>query len=588
MINSFFLDGKSSFGQCLKRRRKALDLTQTQLAQRMGYSAITLRKIEADRLRPSQQFAGLLAKVLYILPEEYEAFIAFARGSSKNASVTSTALSRNVPLPLSTFIGRNIELQAVVTRLVAPTTRLLTLTGAPGIGKTRFAIQVARQVASDFGDGLAFVDLSLITDPAEVARTVAQVFRLRENSTQTPLERLIHLLGRKHLLLVLDNCEQVKAACAQLVELLCQNAPLLKIMTTGREVLGVHGEIIWTVAPLTVPVSIRGLKTESLLSYEAMQLFIARVRDFNPQFALNDQNASALTYICQQLDGLPLAIELAAMRVSVLSIEQIASRLDERFELLQWNTTAITNRHQNLRLLVDWSYELLTESERFVLRQLAIFAASATLDAVRAVVTSAEYGIAENDVIGLLASLISKSLIVVEEYLGEMRYGLLETIRHYAMDKLIEHGEVAPAQHRHFVFFLNWAEAAALKLHTADQLIWLPRLEKDYRNLSLAVLHAQSDTEDLDESLRLMNAMFLFWQIRSYYQDGYTAIKYVLARKGADTPARAMGWYALAGMAVMNGSFDAALAACIEGIRLAQGNHGSDQSGLSRSSPGAS
>jgi non-specific serine/threonine protein kinase len=358
---------------------------------------------------------------------------------------TPNGAPNNLPLPVTSFIGREREIDEV-KRLLA-TTRLLTLTGAGGCGKTRLALEVAADALGAYPDGVWLVELAALADPrsalvpALVPWAVASAVGARERPGSTVTDSLVDHLRTRTLLLVLDNCEHVVGAAAQLVDALLRSCPGLRILATSREALGSAGETTWRVPSLAAPPrSAAGeLPLEHLTRYEAVRLFVDRARAALPGFAVTDQSAPALAEICRRLDGIPLAIELAAARVRVFSVEQIAARLDDRFRLLTAGQRTAMPRRRTLRATVDWSYALLSEPERALLRRLSVFAGGWAFEAAEAV--AAGDGIHPYAVLDLLAQLVDKSLVIAEELRGAVRYRLLETIRQYARDRLPEAGE---------------------------------------------------------------------------------------------------------------------------------------------------
>lgn len=327
--------------------------------------------------------------------------------------------STNLPRPLNRLIGREQELLEIKGLL--PTTQLLTLTGAGGCGKTRLALQLGRDVSSTavFKDGVWWVELADLTDPELLQQQIASTFGIVEQAGRRLTDTLLDFLQPKELLLILDNCEHLVTACAHLVERLLSTCPRLRILATSREALNIPGELVWLVPSLPLPRSSSLPPLEELVQYGAIQLFIERAAAVLPSFTLTAENAGAVLQICRRLDGIPLATELAAARVKVLSIEQIAARLDDAYRLLTGGRRTALPRHQTLRATMDWSYSLLSEQERILFRRLSVFAGGCTLEAAEAICT--DEGIAEDEVLDVLTRLVDKSLVVVEEREGERR-----------------------------------------------------------------------------------------------------------------------------------------------------------------------
>jgi predicted ATPase/DNA-binding CsgD family transcriptional regulator len=453
----------------------------------------------------------------------------------------------NLPLQLTRFIGREREL-AEVTALLSGT-RLLTLAGAGGCGKTRLALRVAERVVRDYPHGVWLVELAALQEPALVAQTVAAALGVQEAPGTSVTESLAAYLRRRTLLLVLDNCEHVVAAAAGLVEALLQRCPGLRVLATSREPLGCAGETTWRVPSLTVPSppAAGDDSVAGLTRYEAVRLFVDRALAARPDLALTDHDAPALAEICRRLDGIPLAIELAAARVRAFSLEQIAARLDDRFRLLAAGPRTAMPRQQTLRATVDWSYALLSEPERMLLRRLSVFAGGWTFEAAEAV--AAGDGVRPHAVLDLLAQLVDKSLVLADEPRGAIRYRLLETIRHYARDRLSEAGEAARTRDRHLACFLALAEAAEPQLRGAEDRLALARLETEHDNLRAALEWSLSPGRPAAASLRLRGALAWFWYMRGHHDEGQRWLARALAQPAERSAARmkalhGAGWLA--------------------------------------------
>ncbi len=419
-----------------------------------------------------------------------------------------------LPAPISSFIGREKEMREL--QELVPTTRLVTLTGAGGSGKTRLTIQVARELLDLFDDGVWWVELSNWTDPGRVPQAVAEALNLHATGDRPLLQSLADFLQPKKALLILDDCEHLVRACAQLVKTLLENCPLLKIIVTSREGLNIVGERIYHVPTLSLPEE-GPLLLSNLAQYDSIRLFQERVRDTHPGFVLIEQNFPAVVQICKRLDGSPLAIELAAARVQILSIEQIAARLDDQFSLLRTSQQGELPRHQTLRATMDWSYDLLDFAEQQLFQRLAIFAGGWTLEAAEAV--CGDSILAADRIIDLLMQLANKSMIIAEFKGNEMRYRMLDTLRHYAAGKIKESAE--PWQDRHLAFFLALAEKAKPKLWSGEQSRWLERLDTEQDNLRAALGWAFS-SQKVDMALRLVSALWRYWEVRGYTSEGGT------------------------------------------------------------------
>jgi predicted ATPase/DNA-binding CsgD family transcriptional regulator len=433
--------------------------------------------------------------------------------------------STNLPIQLTSFIGRERDLAAVQNMFY--NSRLITLIGAGGSGKTRLAIQFASMVIDNYPDGIWLVELAYLREPALVPQLVAQALGFHPVAGQPLLESLLSFVRPKQLLLLLDNCEHLLEACAQLTQQILTQAPELRILATSREPLSLAGEKIYLLSGLPWPdfdqkTVIKGKihqNLRELTTYDAVRLFVERAREVSPNFVLTSENASMIVEICQRLDGLPLAIELASARVNVLTVQEITTRLDERFTLLTSRQRAgIEPRHYTLRAAIDWSYSLLTVDEQIFLRRLAVFTAGCTLDMAKVICFEEE--IEEKFTLDLLSELVDKSLLIAETAGGaQARYRLLETIREYLLEKLDQAGETAQLRNRHLDQFLARAEEAGSKLNDEFQQLWLNRLEDEHDNLRAALTWAL-ESERIEAGLRIACAISRFWEIRGYVEEG--------------------------------------------------------------------
>ena len=396
--------------------------------------------------------------------------------------------------------------------------RLLTLTGAGGSGKTRLAIQVATDLLDSFKDGVWWVELAGLSDPALVPQAVAKALGVVEALNQPVTETVANFLRAKQLLLALDNCEHLIHACAQLVDTLLSQCPTLKVLATSRETLGVPGEVAWIVPLLSLPDAQQLPPVPGLEKYEAVQLFLERSTAVQPDFALTEKNAPSVTQICQRLDGIPLAIELAAARVKVLSVEQIAARLDDRFGLLTGGSRTVLPRHQTLRATIDWSINLLSEEEQILFRRLSVFAGGWTLEAAEAVCSGDE--VKRGQILDLLIRLVDKSLVVVRSGDDEARYQMLETIREYARDQLVEAGEAEQLRSRHLDYFVAMVERAESEWRGPKRLAWFKRLEGGHDNLSAALDWSLTRPDALERGLRLAGVLGHFWAWTTHKAEG--------------------------------------------------------------------
>ena len=465
---------------------------------------------------------------------------------------TLDIISNNLPVQLTTFIGREREIEDVKRLLTQ--SRLVTLMGTGGAGKTRLSIQVAADLIDQFQKGVWLIELAPLTDPALVVQAVASPFQVREVAGRPLLSTLVDYLQPKSLLLVLDNCEHLVAACAQLANALLRACPNLKILATSREALGVAGEVTYQVPPLSRPDPRRAQSLAQLTEFESVQLFVERGVHSQPRFALTEGNAKAVAHICHRLDGIPLAIELAAARVKVLTVEQIATRLDDRFRLLTGGSRTGLPHHQTLRAAMDWGYDLLSEEERTLLRRLAVFAGGFNFEAVEAICTGD--GVEMFAILDLLTSLVDKSLVVAEGLNGDIRYRLLETIRQYGLEKLQGSGEIAAVHGRHLGWFLDLAERAEPELYGPDQKGWLSQLEMEHDNLRAALEWTKAGEREPEAGLRLAGALHRFWAMGGHLSEGREWLEGALKRtEAAPSPARAKAIFGAAALAFGQGDY---------------------------------
>ena len=415
----------------------------------------------------------------------------------------------NLPSQLTSFIGRKKEIDQIKKRLEKH--RLVTLTGSGGVGKTRLSIQVASELLNEYPHGVWLVELAPLTDPSLVAQTVCAALDVTPQGNILALSALVNYLKSKNLLLVIDNCEHLIDACAQLCDSLLHACPSLRIIASSREALGVEGESAYRVPSLSLPNPNGGLQTMG--ESEAVKLFTDRAQAVLPEFELTEINAPFVVQICQRLDGIALAIVLAASRVKLLNLEQIASRLDNAFRLLTGGSRTSLPRHQTLRALIDWSYDLLSEEEKAVLRYLSVFVGGWTLESAESVCDNPK-------ILDLLAHLVDKSLVTVDfEHGGQPRYYLLETIRQYAHEKLIESGKNHQTRDRHLDYFLRLAQKAEPELYGNRQIEWLQKLEDDKENLHAAL--EWSLKADIPAGRQLAGAIWWYWDISGQISEGY-------------------------------------------------------------------
>jgi predicted ATPase len=495
--------------------------------------------------------------------------------------------NQNLPVQVTSFVGRERELAEVRGRLAE--THLLTLTGAGGAGKTRLALQVAAELLNSYPDGVWFIDLAPLNDPLLVSPTIMTTLGVADEPGRAPLVVLGDYLRRRIVLLVLDNCEHLIDACAQLAEALLRQCPGLRILATSREMLGVAGELAWRVPSLSLPDPQQPLTVAELERSEAIQLFVQRARLVQPGFTLTDEIAGTLAQICRRLDGIPFAIELAAARTRALSPEQILARLDDRFRLLSGGSRTVRPRQQTLRAMVDWSYDLLSGPEQRLLHWVSVFAGSFSLEAAEAVCGDSEQEtgcqmwsfpspIPTGAILDLLFQLVDKSLVVAERQGNADRYRLLETIRLYAGEKLQEAREGLTVGARHAAFFQTLAERARPELNGPDQPVWSARLAVEHDNLRGAL--RWSIERDTVQGLRLAGDLGHFWRLQGDHREGRRWLENLLARtidrvEAVDPAvrreiqvARAQALRVLGTLAIDQGDYAAATSFLEESVKL--------------------
>lgn len=511
------MDDSLSFGIWLRRRRRALDLTQPELAARVACAVITLQKIEAEERRPSRAMAERLADTLAVPPHERAAFIAAARRSSvvpdleppeaRARPLASTPLPGALPAPLGALIGREREVADVLSLLRSSGTRLLTFTGLGGVGKTRLALEAASQLADQFLDGVCFVPLGLVKDPALVAGAIARTLNVREQAEQ-PIETSLQAFLRPwHGLLLLDNFEQIAPAAPLLAGLLAA-APRLTVLVTSRVPLRLTGEYTYAVQPLALPDPAES-SPERIRAAPAVQLFSERARARRADVTFTDATA-AVAEICRRLEGLPLAIEMAAARVTMYSPAALLARLDQRLRLLTNGAVDLPARQQTLRATIDWSYSLLDPAAQALFAHLAVFVGGCTLEAAEAVCDPD--GTLPHDVFEGVAALLDQSLLYrADAIASEPRVMMLETIREYALEQLSARGELVALRRRHAAYFLALAETAESASRSTAWHSWQVRLEVEYANLRAALSWATEPGGDPALGLRLVRALMPLW-----------------------------------------------------------------------------
>jgi len=499
----------------------------------------------------------------------------------------------NLPIQVTSFIGREREMEEIKAFL--RTTRLLTLTGSGGAGKTRLAMQVAADLLDPESDGVWLVELAAITDAERVDPTVANTLNIREEPGRTILQTLTDQLRTKRMLLLLDNCEHVLDACASLSDTLIRHCPHITILASSRQALGISGELTYRVPSLLLPDPEAETSVEILSGIESIRLFSDRARFHQPAFAITTSNAPMLAQVCHQLDGIPLAIELAAARVRVMPVEQIADRLDDCFRLLTGGSRTALPRHQTLRAAIDWSYSLLPPVERVLLNRLSVFARGWSLEAAERVCAdpsestspgqsslqeahtgpsgelwqSEPIRVEDWEILDLLTALVDKSLVAYEEQNGQARYWLLETLRQYLRTKLTASGEAEAIQRRHLAYFIALTEESERKTRGSEQTWWLERLDREHDNLRAALGWPTYTEEDTEAGLRLAGGLWWFWHVRGQHvTEGRRWLSNKLAEASHDSPYRAKALNGAAVLARNQGDYATARSLSEESLAL--------------------
>jgi predicted ATPase/transcriptional regulator with XRE-family HTH domain len=524
------------FGGLLRRLRADAGLTQEELAEAASLSPRSVSDLERGiNLTARKETARLLADALGLAGPQRALFEAAARRRAPGGVLGAvhgslTMMPGNLPAQLSAFIGRDRELAAV--RALVESSRLVTLTGAGGCGKTRLGLQVAAGLSGSSGDGVWLVELAAVTDENAVAPAISAALRLTAQPGRPALEALLDALAPQDVLIVLDNCEHLINGCAKTAEAIARRCPKARLLATSREPLGIGGEVIYRVPSMSLP----GPGEEgsaAVESSDAVALLADRAQAHGVALNLDGQASPLVVSICRRLDGMPLAIELAAARLPSMSLAELHDRLDQRFRLLTGGSRTALERQQTLRATVGWSYSLLTGAEQLLLARLSVFAGGFGLDAAEAVCVSG--GIDALDVADLLGSLVDKSLVVAEPAGPALRYRLLETIRLFAAERLADAGddEATAAAAAHCAHFLLVAEAAAAHLAGPEQGSWLARLDADQANLRRAAGYAAEDPDGTATVLRLSVALDRYWLARCRWQEAVTLLAPVLQRPEA-------------------------------------------------------
>jgi predicted ATPase/transcriptional regulator with XRE-family HTH domain len=534
-----------SFGKWVKRRRKALDMTQQELAKRVGCSLATIIKIEADERRPSRQVAELLARRLDLPPDQHDLFLKIARQEKGTSSLASlipppstqqtpivTQPKSNLPAPLTALVGREHEVALITRQLLDPDCRLLTLTGPGGVGKTRLALEAARQVPEAFPQGVYFVPLAGATSSEFILPAVAEAVGFSDAAGEKPQTQLFNFLRGKCLLLVLDNLEHLLEGVEILSDLLQQNAAV-KILATSREPLSLRIE--WSVAIQGLPIPSH-LRVEDLDSNSAVALFLQRARQAKFDFTINEQDLPHVERICGLVEGLPLGLEIAASWVRILSCREIAREIENSLDFLTISARDMPQRHHSMRAVFDYSWMLLAGEEQQALMKLSVFKGGFTREAA---------GQVAGATLQLLTALVDKSLV---RQGANGRYELHELVRQYAQEQLTHSGTLAKTRDAHLQFFLVFAEESRSRLRGSSQTEWLNRLEEEHDNLraalewSLRYEQAQEISEQreaaVQASFKFAGALYIFWRLHNHWSEGRAWLERVLRQPARQAATR--------------------------------------------------
>lgn len=586
------LESFQTFGDLLKYLRRRARLTQRELCIAVGYSEAQISRLEQNQRPPDlASLTALFVPALYIDDEPLivtrlmelaaqargeelprSGVVTFSRSiQQENVRTVEEEMLNNLPLQLTSFVGRELEIAEIKSLLEKA--KLVTLTGSGGCGKTRLALETARQLVESYQDGIWLVELASISDPTLVLQTVASTLGISDSRDALPTLALTKYLRTKRLLLILDNCEQIITAVAQMTEEILRTCPQVQILVTSREILNLIGEVQFRVPPLSLSKE-KSLSNNASSPSEAVQLFIERAQAVLPSFILNKDILPALTQICQLVDGLPLGIELAAAKISVLSVEQIATRLNHSLEMLSGGRVNIPH-HQTLEATIQWSYDLLSEVERTLLQRLSVFSGGWTLEAAESVVSDPSL-VSAARVFDLISQLINKSLIVVEWQLStEARYTMLETIREYARGQLHKTGEVTRLQKRHFDYFLDFAGKS--KVIGPQKSIWLNRLEAEQDNFRAALAWSleHEPPEQVDKGTLLVGLLADYFFYRGYMIEALEWFDKLLSFDLPPTRGRALGFQKAGFLTRVSGDFDKAVHVLERGLAISReiGDH---------------
>ncbi len=547
----------------LRERRTRVSLTQEELAERAGISVRTIADVERGIIRaPRRDTLELIADALELTDLERDEWRTLRRQLSMRRS--DTAPSPSLPQPPNQLIGRDREVNAVINLVTQPDTRLVTITGPGGVGKTRIGQAVGHALKDRFADGVAYIELASTQDPELLLQTIAQQLGIRDSDQETPRSRLLRFLGQREMLLILDNAEHLRSAAADLAELLSSTSSL-HILVTSRAGLRIGAEYEFPVVPLALP-KWDGTRTlTGLQSYPGIQLFVQRARQVRPDFSLTDENSASVSRICAYLDGLPLAIELAAARVKLLPPEQIVPRLVHRLGFLSDGLADSPDRHQTMRAAIGWSYDLLDDADQRFFRRLSTFIGGWTLEAAEVM---APPGV---DPVESLSRLVNDNLVEqLSAADGTVRFTMLETVREFGLEQLHILNEYEAVAGDHAALFLRIVEQAEPELRGPGQVEWLERLSVDIANLRSALEWLHRSESDPDRTMRMVASMTWFWETRGYVTEGRSWLIRALEQPSPPSITRmkllaGVGWFAH-----IQQDSAAALRYLNEGLELAQ------------------
>jgi len=462
-----------------------------------------------------------------ILPEHIYQLVSDGLPSEFPPLKSLDARQNNIPTSITHFIGRDKEINEILKLL--PKSRMITLIGAGGTGKTRLALRIGSELIDEFDNGVWITELSPITNPDSVVKEISNILNLKEEADQDIFDTLKEFLKSKKILLILDNCEHLLDIVAQTTDSLLKSCMNLKIIATSRGSLNIHGETVYRVPPMSMPENVKQESFETLSGYESVKLFLDRAVSINANFKLTSDNIYNVAELCKKLDGIPLAIELAAKRVNVLPVDKILARLDDRFKLLTSGSSTALPRQKTLRAMIDWSYDMLNQNEQLLLQRLSVFMGGWTLEAAEVICSDEE--IDEFEVLDMMNSLLDKSLILYSEDKGRGRYGILESIKYYALEKLANKTEI---YHKHLEYFLELSSFSEQKGKGLDQLGWLKMMETERDNIRSNIAYAEKEKSEI--AVKLVINTFDFWFYRGYFREGLETSLNILENVKTDDP----------------------------------------------------